>query len=69
MGSLSSFSKTSRKVLLLFLGGVGRLRCGGDGEERGLRKASGMEVQCRTWDWEGMVRAHAQGSDRTAEKT
>lgn len=45
MGSLSSFSKTSRKLLLLFLDGVGRLRCGGDGEERGLGKASGSSVQ------------------------
>lgn len=35
----------------------------------GSVKALGMEVPCRTWDWEGMVRAHAQGSDRTAEKT
>lgn len=35
----------------------------------GSVKALGMEVLCRTWDWEGMVRAHAQGSDWTAEKT
>lgn len=31
-GSLSSFSKTSRKLLLLFLDGAGRLRGGEDGE-------------------------------------